>query len=125
MEAVSAVIIKQGKVLLRQRPPRGLLGGLWEFPNWETEKGKDLKRSLKNHLKKERALNARVDGLVGTLKHTYSHFKLTLHVFHCEIPDGKIPGKWVSMRDLHQYPMSRLHRRIAQAILDELQGDSY
>ena len=124
VEAVSAVIIKQGKVLLRKRPPRGLLGGLWEFPNWETEKGKDLKRSLKNHLKKEKALTARVDGVVATLKHTYSHFKLTLHVFYCEIPDGKIPGTWVSTRDLHRYPMSRLHRRVAQAILDELQGDS-
>jgi len=120
VEAVSAVIIKDGRVILRQRPPTGLLGGLWEFPNWEIEKGKDLKRSLKNHLKKEGNLTVRVDGLVGTLKHTYSHFKLTLHVFYCEIPRGKIPGKWVSTRDLHRYPMSRLHRRIAQAILDEL-----
>jgi A/G-specific adenine glycosylase len=116
VEAVSAVIIKEDRVLLRQRPPRGLLGGLWEFPNWEIEKGKGLKRSLKNHLKKERALSARVDSLVGALKHTYSHFKLTLHVFYCEIPHGKIPGKWVPVRDLHHYPMSRLHRRIADTV---------
>ena len=120
VEAVSAVIIKNGKVLLRQRPPTGLLGGLWEFPNWETEKGKDLKRSLKNHLKKEKALTVRVEDLVGTLKHTYSHFKLTLHVFYCEIPDGKIPGTWVSTRDLHRYPMSRLHRRVAEQIRDNI-----
>jgi A/G-specific adenine glycosylase len=116
VEAVSAIIIKEGRVLLRQRPPRGLLGGLWEFPNWETKKGKDLKRSLKNHLKKEGALTARVDGLVGTLKHAYSHFKLTLHVFHCEISDGEVSGKRVPFRDLHRYPMSRLHRRIADTM---------
>ncbi|OGP54739.1 MAG: A/G-specific adenine glycosylase [Deltaproteobacteria bacterium RBG_13_52_11b] len=120
VEAVSAVIIKEGRVLLKHRPPRGLLGGLWEFPNWEIEKGKDLKRSLKNHLKKEMALTAKVDGLVGTLKHTYSHFRLTLHVYYCQIPDGKASGKWVSARNLHHYPMSRLHRRIAQVTRGEL-----
>ena len=116
VEAVSAVIIKENRVLLRQRPPRGLLGGLWEFPNWETEKGNDLKRSLKSHLKKEVALTAKVNGLVATLKHTYSHFKITLHVYYCRIPNGKVPGKWVPVRDLHQYPMSRLHRRIADTM---------
>lgn len=116
VEAVSAVIIKGDRVLLRQRPPRGLLGGLWEFPNWPIEEGKDLKRSLKTHLKKEGASTVRLDNPVGTLKHTYSHFKLTLHVYHCELPDGRISGKWVSLRDLREHPMSRLHRRIAQVI---------
>jgi len=32
--AISAVIQKGGRVLVNQRPPVGLLGGLWEFPNW-------------------------------------------------------------------------------------------
>lgn len=35
------VLISQGKTLLRQRPAKGLLAGLWEFPNfdgWLTEK---------------------------------------------------------------------------------------
>ncbi len=35
IEAVAAVIMKDGKVLVRQRAEEGLLGGLWEFPNWE------------------------------------------------------------------------------------------
>jgi A/G-specific adenine glycosylase len=116
LEAVSAVIIKNGRVLLRQRPPRGLLGGLWEFPNWETAKGKDLRRSLKNHLKKEMALTAKVASPVGTFKHTYTHFKLTLHVYYCKMTAEKVRGKWVSLRDLRGHPMSRLHRRIADTL---------
>ena len=53
---------------------------------------------------------------LGSLKHTYSHFKLTLHVYLCHIPGGKKPGTWVPVRNLHLYPMSRLHRRIAQTL---------
>ena len=29
----AAVIVQKGKVLLAQRPSKGLLGGMWEFPN--------------------------------------------------------------------------------------------
>jgi A/G-specific adenine glycosylase len=45
---VGAVVLNNGKVLLRQRPPGGLLGGLWEFPNWNAEDGEDPKRSVKS-----------------------------------------------------------------------------
>ena len=47
IEAVSAVIQKNGKVLLNQRPPTGLLGGLWEFPNWKIEEKKRLRLRLR------------------------------------------------------------------------------
>jgi len=119
VEAVSAVILRNGTVLISRRPPKGLLGGLWEFPNWETENGKDLKRALKTLLKKEMAVNAKVGDPVGTLQHTYSHFKITLHVYYCRILGGKAHGTWVSFRDLHRFPMSRLHRRIAEKIRGE------
>ena len=29
----AAVIVKNGRVLLAKRPSKGLLGGMWEFPN--------------------------------------------------------------------------------------------
>jgi A/G-specific adenine glycosylase len=116
IEAVSAVIRRNGTVLISRRPPKGLLGGLWEFPNWETENGKDLKHSLRNLLKKEMGVTAKVGDPVGTLQHAYSHFKITLHVYYCRILGGNAQGKWVSFGDLHRFPMSRLHRRIAQVI---------
>jgi len=35
---VSAVLIQRGRVLLAQRPSKGLLGGMWEFPNGRINK---------------------------------------------------------------------------------------
>jgi len=120
VEAVSAVIRKEGKVLLQRRPPKGLLGGLWEFPNWKLENRKDPRKSLKDHLRKEMKTIAKVGDLVGTFKHTYSHFKLTLHVYGCQTPDDKTHGRWVPVGNLHLFPMSRLHRRIADKIAGEI-----
>ncbi|MDP2972001.1 MAG: A/G-specific adenine glycosylase [Deltaproteobacteria bacterium] len=118
IEAIAAVIQKDGKVLIHQRPPHGLLGGLWEFPNWRIERKKDLKEYLRQKVKRQIGLIVKCKEPLGSFKQTYSHFKLTLHVYHCQVVDGIRNGKWIPIRNLHQLPMSRIYRRIANALSD-------
>ncbi len=120
VEAVSAVIRRNGRVLLNRRPLKGLLGGLWEFPNWKVESGKDLKRSLESQLQKEMTVIGKIENPVGTFQHTFSHFKLTLHVFGCRIVSGNPEGKWVPLRKLDLFPMSKLHRTIAEKLGNDI-----
>ena len=124
VESVSAVIKRNGKVLLRQRPPSGLLGGLWEFPNWKMEEKRmsRLRLRLRSYIKKNFDITADVKELIGPFRQTFSHFKLTLHVYHCQAIDGKRKGNWVAVKNLHLYPMSRIHRRIAEKIDGEVRG---
>jgi len=114
VEVVCAVIWKKKRVLLNQRPPSGLLGGLWEFPNWKSESKSKLR--FRNDIQKETGMNVEVKKAIGTFKQTFSHFKLTLHVYHCQPTSGKGKGKWVPIGNLHLLPMSRIHRRIAESI---------
>jgi A/G-specific adenine glycosylase len=116
VNGVSAVIVRDGKVLLHQRPPRGFSGGLWEFPNWRVQREKNPGRRLVKWITDEKRLRVAVKGRVGSFEQTYSHFKLTLHVYHCQALDGEGSGRWVTIRDLHRFPMSRIHRRIACTI---------
>jgi A/G-specific adenine glycosylase len=120
IEAMAAVIQQNGKVLLKQRPAKGLLGGLWDFPNWRIE-GKQssrLRSRLRNTIKKEMGMNVEVKESLGTFKQTFSHFKLTLHVFNCGAMGKNKKGRWVAVGNLHLLPMSRVHRRIAESILN-------
>ncbi len=118
VNAISAVIQRDGRVLLRQRPAKGFLGGLWEFPNWEIEEGtrSRLRSRLRNYIRKDMGMSIEVTESVGTFKQTYSHFKLTLHVYYCEAVDGQGKKKWVPIKNLDQLAMSRIDRRIANAI---------
>ncbi len=121
ISAISAVIQRDGNVLLHRRPPKGLLGGLWEFPNWTTEDKRRfrLRLRLRNHIKKEIGMNVKPTESIGTFHQTFSHFKLTLHVFHCEDLNrtkGK-KEKWIPIQKLNLFPMSRIHRRIAETIV--------
>ena len=116
INAVSAVIQRDGKVLLHRRPLEGLLGGLWEFPNWplnEREKWTDL---LVGQVKNKIGLRVKIKRPLGPFHQTFSHFKLTLHVYHCQLVNGEVKGKWVSLENLSLFPMSSVHRRIANLI---------
>lgn len=118
VHAISAVIERRGKVLLHQRPAKGLLGGLWEFPNCkiEEERRSRSRSRLRNYIKKDIGMNVKVKESVGTFKQAYSHFKLTLHVYYCEAMDRQRKRKWVPIKNLDQLPMSRIDRRIAHSI---------
>ena len=118
IEAISGVILNNGKVLLHQRPPKGLLGGLWEFPNWRIGENGKLRLRLKNHIKKEMGMKVEVKEPMGTFKQTYSHFKLTLRVFRCHSLNSNKhqKGNWVTIKNLDQFAMSGIDRRIANTI---------
>ncbi len=120
--AVAAIITRRDKVLMVKRPPEGLLGGLWEFPNWKIEE-EAMRAGLRNTIWNEMAMRVEVKEPIGTYQQTFSHFKLTLHVFRCETKDEKRKGKWVLIKHLDQFPMSRLHRRIARSMSLHHGGD--
>jgi A/G-specific adenine glycosylase len=115
INAISAVIQRDDKVLLNRRPPKGLLGGLWEFPNWKSE-GRKNRRWLTNRIRNEMGVSVNVKEPIGTFHQTFSHFKLTLHVYHCQTINRNEKGSWIPIKNLPLLPMSRIHRRIAQAL---------
>ncbi len=121
IEAVSAVIQESGKVLLKRRPWAGLLGGLWEFPNWPAGEKKDFEEVLRHKVESELGLKVERKEPLGSFRQTFSHFKLTLHVFHCRVLSGKAKERWVPISRLRLFPMSRIHRRIAEVIDGETQ----
>jgi len=114
IEAVAAVIPKNGKVLLQQRPAKGLLGGLWEFPNWKLDGEKDLMEYLRLKVKSDFGLKVKCKEPLGVFKQTYSHFKLTLHVFQCHPLNYTENGEWVAVKNLKILPMSKIVRRISE-----------
>ena len=78
----------RGEVLIAQRPLDGLLGGLWEFPGGKQEAGESLPECLQRELREELAIEVEVGELFTTVKHGFTHFKITLHAFECRYVSG-------------------------------------
>lgn len=113
---VSGVIIKKRKVLLSKRPSKGLLGGMWEFPNARVEgiPPEGLEAALETGYK----LKVRRSEALGIVKHAYTHFRVTVHAYRCELVSitEKENLKWVGLTDLDEYPMGKVDRQIARML---------
>jgi A/G-specific adenine glycosylase len=122
----AAVIQRAGEVLIAQRPLKGLLGGLWEFPGGKLQPGEDLVSCLQREICEELGVDISVGGSMGVFHHAYTHFRVTLHAFSCELRNGDQPHpiqvkdlRWVSFEDLRSYPMGKIDRQIADRLLNE------
>jgi A/G-specific adenine glycosylase len=118
----AAVINHNGHVLIAQRPPEGLLGGLWEFPGGKQEAGETLAECLRREIKEELDLEIEVGQLVTTVKHGYTHFKITLHAFCCRLLKGQpralavADWRWVTLAELDAFPFPRTDLKIIETL---------
>ena len=119
----AGVIIKNEKVLLRQRPAMGLLGGMWEFPNGRVED--DPAKELVKILRTEYRLKVQRKEAMGFVQHVYTHFKVTEYIFRCELLSASKGQnmKWVALKELDNYPMGKVDRQIVQKVSEILESN--
>ncbi|MBV8464532.1 MAG: A/G-specific adenine glycosylase [Burkholderiales bacterium] len=71
-DTVMLLIEHDGRILLQQRPPTGIWGGLWSLP--ETERGRDVAAVCRDRY----GVVAGAQEAQETLVHTFTHFRLTI-----------------------------------------------
>jgi A/G-specific adenine glycosylase len=78
--AASAIVWREGRILLIRRPERGLLGGLWDFPGTPPNDTAPDPSEVVEHLAEAFGVEVRLERPVATMKHTFSHFELELTI---------------------------------------------
>ncbi len=108
-----ALIDRDGRVLLAQRPEGKSMAGLWEFPGGKVEKGESPEAALVRELDEELGIQT-WDSCLAPLtfaSHQYDDFHLLMPLFACRKWSGIVQPKegqslkWVAARDLSKYPM--------------------
>ncbi|CAM6100489.1 unnamed protein product [Calypogeia fissa] len=131
------------EILLMQRPQKGLLAGLWEFPsvslgNLPVSAAKQ-KSSMDHYLKKQLNLDVGARGLVqrrehlGTLRHLFSHIRWHLSIEWLLLsPSGGLqnriiefrkngdPVKWVANDSVQELGLTTSVRKIYEMYLKHL-----
>lgn len=108
-----ALIDRDGRILLAQRPEGKSLAGLWEFPGGKVEPGETPEAALIRELQEELGIDTKASCLAPLTfaSHSYEDFHLLMPLFACRrwegIPEAR-EGQtlaWVMPNRLRDYPM--------------------
>lgn len=120
IEAVVAVIERNGRFFIQKRSSNGLLADLWEFPGGKIEKGESPRQALLREMTEEIGTTVTSAKHIMNVRHFYTRFRVNLHVWSCRLnkyPVQDKTHKWVSMRDLSKYPLPSGSARIVERLL--------
>ena len=115
MVLVSAVALidRDGRVLLAQRPEGKSMAGLWEFPGGKVEVGESPEAALIRELQEELGIDTWESCLAPLTfaSHAYDDFHLLMPLFACRKWQGAPQSRenqslaWVRKSALRDYPM--------------------
>jgi A/G-specific adenine glycosylase len=106
-----------GFVLVRSRPPKGLLGGMTEVPTTAWTHDFDASDAL-HDAPLARAKWRRIPGVVT---HVFTHFPLELAVYSAQVPaSARAPTgmRWVALAELPGEALPNLMRKVLAHALD-------
>jgi A/G-specific adenine glycosylase len=121
-DVVAAVIVKRGRVLIDRRKPEALLGGLWEFPGGKVQPRETPPSALAREVREELGIEIEVLRPLATIRHAYSHFRITMQAFLCRHVSGRARPiecdacKWVKIGELEKYPFPKANYAILQTL---------
>jgi A/G-specific adenine glycosylase len=116
----AGLVWRDGRVLVGKRPSEGLLGGLHELPGGKVERGETLAAACAREVREETGLDVEVVELFRTVEHAYTHFRVTLHVFHCRPRSGRLRARgtedlrFVPTAELEDLAFPRANRRVLE-----------
>jgi A/G-specific adenine glycosylase len=116
--AAFVVLCADDTVLLRTRPPAGLLGGMAEPPTSAWEPDYDPARAML-----DAPLEARWKRLPGVVRHVFTHFPLELTVFLAKVGAGTPAPeemRWTPRLQLHEEALPGVMKKVLVHALGEL-----
>ena len=113
IEVVAAIIEKNDKYFIAQRPNRGELALKWEFPGGKVEPNESREDALIREIREEFKSDIKIKRFIETVYHEYQTFHIVLHCYLCELVSGDmeliehVNKLWVRNKDLDSYDLSK------------------
>ena len=122
-EVVAALIWRQDKFMICQRPAHKARGLLWEFVGGKTEPGETPAQALVRECREELAVEVEPEDVFMEVTHTYPDLTVHLTLFHTRILQGE-PQKlehadirWITPEEIPRYQFCPADQVILERLL--------
>ena len=119
---VSAVIRKNGKVLLARRNEGEVLGGLWELPGGEAAGPERGEEALGDAIRRRLGVQVRVGPRIAGIRHAIMNSRIAGSAFACRIVGGRVRPRdynacrWVRVDEIGDLPITGSTRKYLRAL---------
>lgn len=123
-----ALVDRDGRVLLAERPEGKQMAGLWEFPGGKVQPGETPEAALIRELKEELGVDTETSCLAPFTfaSHTYETFHLLMPLYVCRVWEGRPTGlegqrlAWATPNEMRNYPMPPADKPLIAMLRDLL-----
>lgn len=125
VEVVAALIWRDGKFLICQRPAHKARGLMWEFVGGKVESGESKEQALQRECLEELNIGISVGGKFSEVTHEYSDITVHLTLFNATISEGKPQKleheeiKWITPSEIPEYEFCPADKVFLDAIMKE------
>lgn len=119
----AAVICREGKILITQRPEGKAHAGFWEFPGGKLEDGESPVDSLHREIEEEIGVKIRIGEILEVVHHEYHNGTFLILAYLCELVEGEIrhlevaDHRWICPGAAAEYDLLPADRPIIDAVI--------
>lgn len=124
-EVAAALIWRENRFMICQRPAHKARGLLWEFVGGKVEPGETREQALVRECREELAVTVAVGPVFVEVVHEYPDLTVHLTLFHAAIAAGEVKMlehndiRWIRPAELADYDFCPADAAILQKILAE------
>lgn len=108
VQVVCAIIERDGRVLMAQRPDGKRLAGCWEFPGGKIEEDETPIQALHRELAEELGCEVTISREGPSVPWSYDWGNITLHAFVCRLTDPSTEPQPHEHAALNWLPLSQI-----------------
>lgn len=125
---VCALIEREGRVLIAQRPEGKHLASKWEFPGGKVETGEEPEAALIREIQEELGCELVLQSQLPASSHAYERGEITLLPFRCMLAAGSAEPHahehaalaWVTLDELRNFDLAEADLPIVESWAAEL-----
>ena len=123
-EVVAALIWKDNKFMICQRPAHKARGLLWEFVGGKVEAGETKEQALVRECQEELAVTLSVGGVFMDVIHEYPDLTVHLTLFNATMAEGELQKlehndiQWITPREIPNYEFCPADEEILKRIIE-------
>ncbi len=125
VQVVAALIWRENKFMICQRPENKTRAFQWEFVGGKAEKGETREEALIRECREELDITVKVGDIFMEVDHQYPDINVHLTLFHAEIAEGEVKMlehndiKWITPDEIENFTFCPADKDILEKIIKE------